>query len=139
MLATFDPFFAQHIKCTVNKGRGHTSYLSKTICDKIVHLLSNRVREHLVTEVKSAMYFSVFVESTLDISHFDKLTCILRYALLSGPVERYVAFLEMQGHTGKELAESLLEFVKAHDIAIADCRGQSYDNVINMSGKYNGM
>ena len=45
----------------------------------------------------------------------------------------------MQGHTGKELAESLLEFLKAHDIAIADCRGQSYDNASNMSGKYNGM
>ena len=45
----------------------------------------------------------------------------------------------MQGHTGKEVAESLLEFLKAHDIAIADCRGQSYDNASNMSGKYNGM
>ena len=45
----------------------------------------------------------------------------------------------MQGHTGKELAESLLEFFKVHDISIADCRGQSYDNASNMSGKYNGM
>ena len=45
----------------------------------------------------------------------------------------------MQYHTGKELAESLLEFLKAHDIAIADCCGQSYDNASNMSGKYNGM
>ena len=45
----------------------------------------------------------------------------------------------MQGHTGKELAESLLEILKAHDIVIADCRSQSYDNASNMSGKYNGM
>ena len=45
----------------------------------------------------------------------------------------------MQGHTGKELAESLIEFLKAHDIAIANYRGQSYDNASNMSGKYNGM
>ena len=45
----------------------------------------------------------------------------------------------MQGHTATGLAESLLEFLKAHDIAIADCRGQSHDNASNMSGKYNGM
>ena len=76
------------------------------------------------------------MDSTPDISHVDQLTCILRYVLPSGPVERYLTFLNMQGHTGKE---SLFEFLKAHDIAIADCRGQSYDNASNMSGKYNGM
>lgn len=45
----------------------------------------------------------------------------------------------MQGHTGKEQAESLLKFLKTHHIDVADCRGQSYDNASNMSGKYNGM
>ena len=139
LLAIFDPFLAQHIKRNANKGRGHTSYLSKTICDEFIHLLANHVREYIVKEVKSAKYYSVSVDLTPDISHVDQLTCILRYVLPSGPVERYLTFLNMQGHTGKELAESLLEFLKAHDIAIADCRGQSYDNASNMSGKYNGM
>ncbi|CAB4034674.1 zinc finger MYM-type 1-like [Paramuricea clavata] len=45
----------------------------------------------------------------------------------------------MQGHTGKVLAESLLGFLTRHEVNIADCRGQSYDNASNMSGKYNGM
>ena len=45
----------------------------------------------------------------------------------------------MQGHSGREQAESLLEFLKTHGVDIADCRGQSYDNASNMSGKYNGM
>ena len=139
LLAMFDPFLAQHIKHNANKGWGHTSYLSKTICDEFIHLLANHVREYIVKEVKSAKYYSVSVDSTPDISHVDQLTGILRYVLPSGPVERYLTFLNMQGHTGKELAESLLEFLKAHDIAIADCHGQSYDNASNMSGKYNGM
>ncbi|CAB4019206.1 zinc finger MYM-type 1-like [Paramuricea clavata] len=137
LLAIFDPFLVQHIKRNTNKGRGHTSYLSKTICDEFIYLLANRVHEYIVTEVKSAKYYSVSVDSTPDISHVDQLTCILRYVLPSGPVEQYLTFL--QGHTGKELAESLLKFLKAHDIAIADCRGQSYNNASNMSGKYNGM
>ena len=45
----------------------------------------------------------------------------------------------MRGHSGIQLAESLLEYLKTNDIDIADCRGQSYDNASNMSGKYNGM
>jgi hypothetical protein len=99
LLAMFDPFLGEHIKRNANKGRGHTSYLSKTICDEFVDLLTNRVREYIITEVKSAKYYSVSVDLTPDISHVDQLTCILRYVLPSGPVERFVTFLNMQGHT----------------------------------------
>ena len=98
-----------------------------------------RVQEQITTEVKAAKYFSVSVDSTPDITHVDQLTCILRYVLPSGPVERYLTFLEMHGHTGKELTESLLEFLNIQRIDVADCRHQSYDNVSNMSGKYSGM
>ncbi len=78
LIALCDPFLAQHINRNANKGRGHTSYLSKTIC------------EHISKEVKTAKCFSVSVDSTLfDISHVDQLTCVLRYVLPSGPVERF--------------------------------------------------
>lgn len=61
LLAMFDPFLAQHINNNANKGRGHTSYLSKTICEEFINLLANRVQEYIITEVKSAKYFSVSV------------------------------------------------------------------------------
>ncbi|XP_046856081.1 uncharacterized protein LOC124449178 [Xenia sp. Carnegie-2017] len=135
----FDPFLAQHINRNANKGKGHTSYLSKTICEEFIQLMATRVREQIFTEVKAAKYFSVCVDSTPDISHVDQLTCILRYVLPSGPVERFVSFLNIRGHSGKLLAERLLDYLKTNNINISDCRGQSYDNASNMSGKYNGM
>ena len=101
--------------------------------------MGNRVLDNIITEVKSAKYFSVSVDSTPDISHVDQLTCILRYVLPSGPVERFVTFLDIQGHSGQEVAESLLTFLANHGIDVADCRDQSYDNASNVSGKYNGM
>ena len=67
--------------------------------------MANRVKEQIISEVKATKYFSVSVDSTPDITHMDQRTCILRYVLPSGPVERYLTFLEMHGHTGKELAE----------------------------------
>ena len=101
--------------------------------------MGNRVLDNIITEVKSAKYFSVSVDSTPDISHVDRLTCTFRYVFPSGPVERFVTFLDMQDNTGQELAESLLTFLGNHGIDVADCRGQSYDNASNISGKYNGM
>ena len=101
--------------------------------------MATLVREHIFAEVKSAKYFSVSVDSTPDISHVDQLTCILPYVLSSGPVERFSTFLNMRGHSGIQLAESLLEYLKTNDIDIADCIGQSYDNAKNMIGKYNGI
>ena len=112
LVAKFDPFLVQHIKIHANKGRGHTSYLSKTISEELIVLIGNRLLDHIISEVKSAKYFSVSVDSNPDVSHVDQLTRILRYVLPSGPVERFVTFLDMQGHSGRELAESLLKFLK---------------------------
>ena len=62
LMAKFDPFLAQHINLNANKGWGHTSYLSKTICEEFIDLMGNRVLEHIISEVKSAKYFSVSVD-----------------------------------------------------------------------------
>ena len=48
-----------------------------------------------------------------------------------------MTFFDNTGHTGQ--AHALLKFLDAVGIDIANCRGQSYDNASNMSGKYNGM
>ena len=118
LIAQFDAFLAQHIQNHANKGKGHTSYLSKTTCEEFIHLIAS---------------------SILDLSHVDQLTLIVRYVLPSGPVERFVKFLDMEGHTAEQLAQSLLDFLNESGIDIKDCRGQSYDNASNMSGKYIGL
>ena len=43
------------------------------------------------------------------------------------------------GHTGKDQATALLKHLESIGVNIDDCRGQSYDNASNMSGRYNGM
>ena len=139
LLAEHDTFLAEHIQRRANKGKGHVSYLSSTICNEFIELLWQEVQQHIVSEVKAAKYYSISVDSTLDIAHTDQLTVILRYVLQDCPVERFVRFLLIHGHTGAELANVLLDFLHDTGTDIADCRGQSYDNPSKMSGKYNGM
>lgn len=78
LVAQFDPFLASHIARYGNKGKGNPSYLSKTVCNELIDLMSNKV---IVEEIKSAGYFSLSVDSTPDVSHTDQLGIILKYAV----------------------------------------------------------
>ena len=139
LLSKFDPFLEEHIQQFGNKGKGKVSYLSKTTCEEFINLIGKRLLETIIYEVKKCKYYSISLDSTPDISKVDQLTLIIRYVLPTGPVERFLIFLGMESHTGAELCQSLLDFLKKHDIDIKDCRGQSYDNASNMSGKYIGL
>jgi hypothetical protein len=139
LLSKFDPFLEQHIHAHASQGRGHTSYLSSTIMEELIELMGNEVFARILEELKCAKFYSISVDSTPDISHTDQLTCVVRYVLPSGPVERFLTFLQPERHTGEELAKRVITFLREHSISIQDCRGQSYDNASNMSGRYNGM
>ena len=39
--------------------------------------------------------------------HVDQLTVIIRYVLLSAPVERFIEFIAMFAHTGAETANMI--------------------------------
>ena len=56
----FDPFLAQHINHHANRGKGHTSYLSRTICEEFVLLLAEKTLAKIVFELRDARYYSVF-------------------------------------------------------------------------------
>lgn len=62
----------------------------------------------IVDEVKSSGYFSLSADSTSDLSQIDQLSAILRYLKDGQPIERYLTFLEMKIHTGKEMANQVL-------------------------------
>ena len=97
LLAKFDPFLSEHLNNYANKGKGATSYLSHHICDEFIELLAKHVEDRIVTELKTAKYFSISLDSTPDLSHIDQLTLIIRYVLPTGPVERFLKFLSMEG------------------------------------------
>lgn len=139
LLAKFDPFLEAHINKHANKGTGHVSYLSKSISEEFIEIIGDKMKTYIVDEIKKFKYYSISIDSTPDVSHVDQLTLIVRYVTSKGPVERFLTFLKMEGHTADQIAESLFEFLGAAGIDIKDCRGQSYDNASNMSGQYNGV
>ena len=57
LLATVDSFLCRHIKMHANRGKGHTSYLSKTICEEVVKILEKAAEDIIVSELKEANTF----------------------------------------------------------------------------------
>lgn len=139
LIAEFDPFLHNHLKEHGSKGSGHVNYLSSTIYEELIELMGNKVLCEISGRLKYSKYFSLTVDSTPDEGHVDQLTVVVRYMEGETPVERFLTFLPNTGHKGKDMAKALKEFLSKNDIDIGDCRGQSYDNATNMSGKYEGM
>ncbi|XP_047123009.1 zinc finger MYM-type protein 1-like [Hydra vulgaris] len=136
---SFDPFLSSHIENHGGKGKGSVSYLSSTICDELIDVIRKQVMKTILSEIRGAKFYSISVDSTPDISHVDRLSCVFRYVLNDGPIERFVQFLSMKGHGAEDLFNSLYSFLEEAKLDIKYCRGQSYDNASNMAGKYSGL
>lgn len=140
LLSSFDSFLADHIKSSGNKGRGSVNYLSSTIVTEFISIMSNRVLQEILSEVKEAKYFGLIVDSTSDICHVDQLAIVLRYVDKDGePTERFLKFIAIHGHGSQHLQDVILDFLENLHIELKYCRGQSFDNASNMSGKYSGL
>lgn len=140
LLAEYDQLLESHIAKYANKGKGHVSYMSSTIVDEFIQLIAREVRAIIAHKIRQSKYFSLIVDSTPDVAHLDQLTIIIRYVEEIGvATERFLTFLENVGHKGSEMEVAVLDFLKNNDVLILDCRGQSYDNAKNMTGKYKGL
>ena len=53
--------------------------------------------------------------------------------------ESFIDFIESHEKIGQGLSMEFIEKLQADDLDIKDCRGQGYDNVSTMSGKYQGL
>ena len=138
LLAEYGTFLAEDLRVHANKGRGHPSYMSSTICEEIIALMGQKALSVIVSDIKTAKYFSIPVDLSPVIAHVNQLRVVIRYVLKGGPVERFLIFIPMFSHTGVEIAKIVLQLLDEHGINIIDCRGQTYDNAANISGKYRG-
>lgn len=140
LIAEFDPFLATHVSQHGNPGSGKTSYLSSTICEEFIDLMSTEVLNHIMSEIGKSKYYSIIIDSTPDMAHIDQLSVIIRYVTENGkPVERFVGFLPNVGHKSEDMENAVISKLEKHNLELKHCRGQSYDNASNMSGCYSGL
>ncbi|KAJ8670664.1 hypothetical protein QAD02_001923 [Eretmocerus hayati] len=134
-----DPFLKAHLLKYAGCGSGKVSYLSNTICGKIIGMIGSRILAEEVARIKKSGIYGVSIDSSLEVMHRDQLGMKFRYLEGYEPVEKFVTFLPNVGYKGIEMFDALESFLEDNSIYLKDCRCQTYDNASNMSGKFNGL
>jgi len=80
------------------------------------------------------------VDFTSNIAHLDQLVfavcCVNKIRVV---VERFLKFIVMEGHNAEHLTNNAINILKDLKFQLNNCRGQSYDNTSNMTGKCLGV
>ncbi|KZR97160.1 Uncharacterized protein APZ42_008125 [Daphnia magna] len=137
-MSQFDPFICNHLKEYGKKEKDRSSYLSSTIYEELITIMGVKVLSLTISEIQEARFFSVSIDSTPDLTPVDQLSMIIRYVSVTSheATERFLSFIPIESHTGEYLSNIILKFFENQKIDIQKTRGQSYDNAVNMSGRW---
>ena len=140
MISHYNADLCDHIN---RHRKGQIGYFSHKIQNEFLTLISSKVREDILKDVKDAKYFSIIFDATPDISHKEQMTQIVRYVKMTetGPeiTESFIDFFIIRDKTGLGISEEILKKLENDGLDIKNCRGQSYDNGANMAGIYKGV
>ncbi|GJQ73386.1 hypothetical protein Trydic_g20013 [Trypoxylus dichotomus] len=140
-MATFNPVMQEQLR-RIRSSEIHDHYLGANIQNELIKLLSEKVKEEIVSDIKAAKYFSVLLDCTPDLSHQEQLSFVIRFVRTEnnasatkhksvGVTEHFLEFLDVKSTTGKNLTDVLLEELDKIGLEIKDCRSQGYDNGSN--------
>ncbi|XP_055524477.1 zinc finger MYM-type protein 1-like [Wyeomyia smithii] len=142
-IAKFDIVLAEHLR-RITSAEIHAHYLSKTTQNEFISLLSDEIKQNILSAMKYATYYSIILDCTPDTSHTEQMTMIVRFvkAIPGQKVsiqEHFICFIPIDDSSGEGLQTSLLEELVKNNIELKNMRGQGYDNGSNMRGKNLGV
>ncbi|XP_050519845.1 zinc finger MYM-type protein 1-like [Daktulosphaira vitifoliae] len=145
LLAKYDPILATLLE----KPKGSIKYLSHQIQNQIIALIESEIKKNIISDVTSAPFFSLILDSTQDISKVDQVSTIYRYVHIEKNElgipksieikEDFIGFSEAEGSTGEAIEEQTVKTFKDNGLDIGKFRGIGLDGAASMSGKHNGL
>lgn len=144
LLARYDPVLRELLD-----KKSHVNYLSPAIQNELIALLSKRVHDEIVSEIKDAEFYSIIMDTTQEISKVDQLSQIFRYVKVrkdenDNPLgidvtESFLGFQNITDQTAEGLQQKILDLIQSKGLSLKKCRGQGYDGASVMSGIYSGV
>ncbi|XP_026517582.1 uncharacterized protein LOC112121513, partial [Terrapene carolina triunguis] len=143
LLGKCDTVMSEHLQ-RVTENEIHDHYLGLRIQNELIMLMSDKVRDKIVSLVTLAKYFAIILDCTPDISHQEQMSLVVRFVDISDSAqitvkESFITFLEVEDITGFGLLQALLDELKRMGLFVINIRGQSYDTGANMRGCISGV
>ena len=109
----------------------HDHYLEKRILNELITAVADAVVNAILQDIKNAMYFSVILDCTSNISRKEQMSLTIRYVLdgvnVEEPVtvhERFIEFLPVKSITGQDLRDVLVNELEKLELYVQNIRGQ---------------
>ncbi|CAF2382477.1 unnamed protein product [Rotaria sp. Silwood2] len=117
----------------------HSNYLHHNSQNEFIELLGSAVLKSIISDINDAPFISVMTNSTMDASHKEIYTIVVRFVKNFMVQERIITVVELNSKVGQDICEHILEQLKNCGIPTEKVIAQSYDNASNMSGKNMGV
>ncbi|XP_047140728.1 52 kDa repressor of the inhibitor of the protein kinase-like isoform X2 [Hydra vulgaris] len=118
----------------------HVTYISAKSQNDFIHLLGQDVQSKIVSEVNQASMFSIMADTTLDVSHSDKLAIAVRYVDNNCNIkERIVQICEVADKTGDGIADLIISTINNLQLDVNSVVFQGYDYACSMSSNIKGV
>ena len=143
LLAKRDPVLME-LKNRIIKHTTKKHYLTKTIQNELIDIVSKKVEKELMTQLTKAKYYALSFDCTPEIFHKEQMTVILRFVQCDEEdsvtvKEAFLGYLEVNDNTVRGLLDTFMKRAEELGLNFADCRGQCYDNCANMKGNEAGV
>jgi len=79
LVANYDHILNKLISCEESK----VKYLTHTIIDELISILSNDLIKTICAEINVCQYFSIITDSTQDITNLDQLSIIICFVVVN--------------------------------------------------------
>ena len=102
------------------------------------------IQSAAVEEIQDAVYFTIIVDGTPDISHPEQINtviCFLLYERKTNSLqikEQFLCVEAFEKKKGVDIVKLIIDVIARLGLDIRNCRGQGYDNGPNMSCAYKG-
>jgi len=120
-------------------------YLSPTIQNEAIEILSDELRNMLCKEIKASQYFSIIDDATPDVTRTDQVSILLRYCSIDKQTktldikQSFIGFFKLDSHRAEGYESIIQGTLEKMEIDLQNCRGQGYDGAATMSGCQSGL
>ncbi|XP_043354497.1 zinc finger MYM-type protein 1-like [Dermochelys coriacea] len=116
LLGKFDTVMSEYLQ-RVTENEIHDHYLGPRIQNEVIMLMSDKVRDNIVSLVTLAKYFAVILDCTPDISHQEQMSLVVRFVNINDSAQitvkkSFITFLEVEDTTGFGLLQVLPDELK---------------------------
>lgn len=136
LIKRYDSVLSKHL----GNSKQYAKYTSPKIQNEFLNLMAKDLQKDIICEINKSQFFSVVVDSTIDLSRVEQMSLSIRFVNENGEVnERFLAFVALAGCSAEDYYNSIIEQLKVFNINLQKCRGQAYDGASTMSGHISGL